>query len=420
MLYFFSYASADRNKYLDQFYADLLTAVKSKAPSSLLDDVSFRDIHSIEPGVPWPKEISEALCSCKVFVYLHSPTYFTREGCGKEFKVILERLSKLESGNPVHKISAIQPIYWGGSKIPENVPNELSCIQLTHADYGEHYSAEGMLYVLQTAEAKKYWEVVHALAKRICAAAANPLPSLIEDLPLWHDIKPLFPIIVTPTTSERASPQHRRPPHPRYARFVWVVGSRAEVAEVNECRSLEPYDETDIPEEWRPFLPDCIDPARIIAQDAAREVKISYCNEPFPRESKEFHRLLATWAAAYSPVFVIVDLWSLGVDRYRTALEIFESQSFNRCLVIFPWNLKDKETRRDRDKLRELLLQTFPVEFSREDSSLVFDKITDITSFKDELVKSLAKFTADINRLLPVSRNLPTGSAFSSLPVLRI
>jgi TIR domain len=86
MYYFFSYARADATPFLEKFYHDLREAVRSKTGVHDPDAVGFRDAQSIEPGSSWLDAIAKALSSCKVFVYLHSPTYFGRDGCGREFE----------------------------------------------------------------------------------------------------------------------------------------------------------------------------------------------------------------------------------------------------------------------------------------------------------------------------------------------
>jgi hypothetical protein len=118
MLYFFSYARADATPFLEKFYLDLREAVRSKSGDQHPDAVGFRDAQSIEPGTSWPDAIAEALTSYKVFVYLHSPTYFTRDGCGREFEVIRRRLSAGNTPTRFGHTSSLQPLYWDGSKEP--------------------------------------------------------------------------------------------------------------------------------------------------------------------------------------------------------------------------------------------------------------------------------------------------------------
>jgi hypothetical protein len=129
----------------------------------------------------------------------------------------------------------------------DDVPDEISHIQMTHADYGEFYSHNGLLHAIQI-QSPEYFDFLHALAKRICAAAVdNPLP-ILEDPPIWEKIEPLFPLYSNDFT--KSSVQGRQIEEPRYATFVWVVATRDEIT---AHRSLAPYDKADRPEEWRPF-----------------------------------------------------------------------------------------------------------------------------------------------------------------------
>src|SRR5258708_5752153 len=129
MLFFFSYARADLSPFLKQFYRDLREDVRSKTGLEP-EEVSFRDTTSIAPGRPWPEEITGALRTCKVFVYLHTPTFFTRDGCGKEFSVIMSRIAA--AGRPIGDLTQAsfkQPVYWDGEKELTNVPTEVASIQ---------------------------------------------------------------------------------------------------------------------------------------------------------------------------------------------------------------------------------------------------------------------------------------------------
>jgi TIR domain len=126
MLYFFSYARADGGRFLNRFYADLREEVRNIAGVADAESIAFRDVRTIEPGKPWPEQIEGALRSCKVFVYLHTPTFFGRDGCGKEFQAIKDRLgdqfskiselgqahaSNLSIGMDPKKFGMFRPIY---------------------------------------------------------------------------------------------------------------------------------------------------------------------------------------------------------------------------------------------------------------------------------------------------------------------
>jgi hypothetical protein len=317
MLFFFSYARADFSPFLKRFYEDLREAVRSKAGEPNAERIAFRDAISIEPGRPWPEAITEALRACKVFVYLHTP----------------------------------QPVYWDGEKQPMNVPPEVARIQLTHEDYGQDYNRNGMLQISRASYGTQvYWDAVNAIARRIWTAVQNaPLPEL-RNSPKWDHITPLFPLAaqVQPTEPIAAS-RPIRPP--RYARFVWIVGKRDELAQMRRVESLGCYDPDGIAEEWRPFLPDSSEPARLIATDAAREAQLGYYCERLPLDHHELQSLIERAGDAYTPVVVVSDLWSLNLDKYRAVVRVFDRGKLDNCAVIFPWNLKDHDTSHEQAEL---------------------------------------------------------------------
>jgi FxsC-like protein len=419
MLFFFSYARADYTPFLKRFYEDLREAVRSKVGGPDDDTIAFRDAASIEPGRPWPEAIAEALRACKVFVFLHTPTYFTRDGCGREFRVIKDRIagSDWQSTNLAH-VSSVQPIFWDGEKQLTNVPPEVAAIQLTHEDYGEEYSRQGMLHITRASYGTEvYWDALNAMAYRISSAARNtPLPAL-RDPPRWDSIRPLFPLTtrVEPSILFAAN-KPMRPP--RYARFVWIVGKRDELTQTRSFECLEFYDPDGIEEEWRPFLPDTNDPARLIATDAAREAQLGYLCEKLPENQQELQTLIAQASDAYTPVVVVTDLWSLRLHKYSALVSVFDKGKLDNCAVIFPWNLKDRETNRDHHILRRRLAEVFPMQFYKPETSLLFEGISDALTFKAELSKLLTKYIADINRSMKAARELPEDPAFKAPPLL--
>jgi FxsC-like protein len=312
------------------------------------------------------------------------------------------------------KASSLQPIFWDGEKQIADVPHDIADIQLTHEDYGEEYNYSGLLKLIRT-NREKYWHAVYAIADRICDAAKNaPLPELPQ-APDWDRTRPLFPV------AAKAKPKpgfaSSKPTKlPRQARFVWVVGKREEVT---QRRSLDCYDPHGSAQDWLPFLPDTNDPGRLIAGDAAREVKLDYVGgEDVPQDQEELKRLIDDAAKAHTPIVIITDLWSLHIDRYGALISMFDEGKKDNCAVIFPWNFKDPETSEQRQMLRQRLAEILPLQFHKVEPSLLFEGIVDANTFRAELSKLLTKYMADIGRTLEAVRRLPDASAFKAPPQL--
>jgi hypothetical protein len=91
-----------------------------------------------------------------VFVYLHTPRYYTRDGCGKEFGVIFDRIAASRGHNAnLTQVSCLQPVLWDGDKQLDNVPRAIADLQLTHEDYGEDYNKSGLLKLIRTKPAER-------------------------------------------------------------------------------------------------------------------------------------------------------------------------------------------------------------------------------------------------------------------------
>src|SRR5438034_8836373 len=111
--FFFSYARANRDQYLDQFYKDLCeeAALKEFWPNH---EVGFFDTKSIETGTMWDQELAKALSTCRVLVAICSPDYVNSTYCGKEFQVFHERHQTYQTRHKSAKQPRfIFPVVWG-------------------------------------------------------------------------------------------------------------------------------------------------------------------------------------------------------------------------------------------------------------------------------------------------------------------
>ena len=94
-LFMLSYARLDArdDPYLRRFFDELKTEVRRRAGIEP-GDICFIDQENIEPGEEWSPELAEAIGTCNALVCIYTPTYFTREYCGKEWQFFRSRLDQ--------------------------------------------------------------------------------------------------------------------------------------------------------------------------------------------------------------------------------------------------------------------------------------------------------------------------------------
>src|SRR5262249_31949181 len=136
-LFFFSYARADLKNHL-KIYDDLIEQVRSQRGGKTTDGIGFLDQEDIGVGAEWPEDLKNALRTCRVFVYLHSPTYYQSEWCGKEWHVFRQRVESYLRSQPreTARPSLMLPVLW----VPScKAPAHLGDFQFHHRGLGDTY-----------------------------------------------------------------------------------------------------------------------------------------------------------------------------------------------------------------------------------------------------------------------------------------
>ncbi|HEX7185161.1 MAG TPA: TIR-like protein FxsC [Thermoanaerobaculia bacterium] len=190
-VFFLSYARADEHPHLQQFFSDLRELVRLLMGPVAGEAVGFKDTSDIEPGQRWPARLEEALSTCRAFVPVLTPTYFTREACGKEWAFFRNRLESVPGQIP----PLIFPVLWVPlRKLYEELPYDISDIQVTQKELGDVYGREGLYYLLDVAnlKEKEYREFLRRFAdKLIDAVEKHPLPA-IDSLPHFREFESAF------------------------------------------------------------------------------------------------------------------------------------------------------------------------------------------------------------------------------------
>ena len=141
-----SYARGDDfDGLVRRFYRELCVEVAMRG-GLLPAAVGYID-RSTVPGDSWSTALSNALETCRVFVPLISPSYFSSHYCGREWYVFWERMRDYDKEHSEWPALLI-PILW----IPttEPWPEAAQEIQNTNNDLGTDYRSYGLRYLMQT------------------------------------------------------------------------------------------------------------------------------------------------------------------------------------------------------------------------------------------------------------------------------
>ncbi|WP_089935414.1 TIR-like protein FxsC, partial [Candidatus Entotheonella palauensis] len=341
--FFLSYARDDDDLFLRNFYRDLTHEVRLLTPGDV-SEVAFRDTESMLLGERWSDKLLHALQTCKVFVALCSPTYFTRHWCGREWQFFHDRLEEYQQPLPAgsHRPALMIPIKWiACSDIPDCV-NEY---QLSNQELGSIYEQEGLRY-LQKLHRDDYVRCVYVIAKTIVHAASTDLLNDSERFCLLKEVPNAF-------EENRAGEKSDRQPvsigGPRYAQFVYIVGRRQELSRLR--RNVDAYGDLGA-EDWRPYDPPVDDSMMLLAQQAAlSEQLISDTLEFNEHVADDLVEKIRQAEDQSKIVLILLDPWTLGLELYRMIMRKYDETRFFNAAVLVPWNENDIESESQADRL---------------------------------------------------------------------
>lgn len=167
--FFLSYARSrfrpddgtDGDRWVTKFYRDLSSDVGiiSGAPNP-----GFMD-RQIPTGMQWPENVAEALASCRVFIALLSPAYFSSEYCGKEWAAFVARARSQQTG--LDRPLAIIPALWTRMG-PREIPAGLSSMQYIPPDFPPQYASEGFYGIMKLGRYREqYKQAILQLARLV-------------------------------------------------------------------------------------------------------------------------------------------------------------------------------------------------------------------------------------------------------------
>jgi FxsC-like protein len=400
--FFFSHAREDWDQYMKRFYDELVKEVegRGKIPAA------FRDQEDVEPGDAWPPAMSKALASCRTFVYVHSFRYFQSDYCGKEWSIFRDRVLRYAKafGPPEDRPRLMLPILWYPPD-PNIVPEVVAEVQYTHKDFGEIYSEEGLkqLIRLRSRHRTAYYDFLKNFTDKLLEVGAKwPL----REEPNIASIKAVDSAWLTkPPLAASASrsampirPLHRIPPGPGHALFYYIAGPPSEY--VGYRTEMRGYGQVGGPD-WSPYYPPPPEEkVASIVQKAVNDMNVvcyhSAVEDSLADRIEEAQR-------NNNVVVIVIDPWSLQLERYRKILEACDGRDFFNCAVLMAWNKNDADSNREIEQLKSKIQnEVLKTKFANRASNYYWEPIGSREELMSTLIQAVSGAHSKISKFLPV------------------
>lgn len=323
----------------------------SKSDPNLLAEKLYRDLcgHILEfvedaegpvgymdrenrPGDRWPAELAQALATCRVFVPLYSPRYFSRKNCGMEWFAFSRRLVKHKARLGLPAADAIVPALWT-PVARERMPQVARSIQYDHAGQPSRYLSDGFYGLIKLDRYRRdYQDAVYHLAKRIVEVAQ--LTQIGPDEPAdYQSLESAF---------ELGTEHHH----------MQIAVLAPSISTLPNGREISYYGKT--ARAWGPYRPEYPQP---LAESAA-ELTTCFGCEP---AVLAFDRQSPYWAADGRPVppgVCLVDPWATLSPAHEEQLRRLNEVRASWFSVLVPWNSGDTEMATAEPELRQRLSES--------------------------------------------------------------
>jgi FxsC-like protein len=322
---------------VEKLYRDICAEVLERTTLPINADVGFIDGHGIPLGGDWRDEVAEALATCRVFVPLYSPRYFTREECGMEWHAFAQRILDHRAREP-NIPNPIVPALWTPVEQAE-IPDAARRIQMNHADLGREYAREGFYTLIKNRlYQQEYVTAVQRLARHIIRAAeTSPLrPCQVRDF--------------GPPRNAFDMPGRKAPGDSR----LTVVVAAPTVDQLPSGRNDKFYGQSST--DWNPFHPGS---RQSIANYAAAVARLnSY--EPKMMALDEGFDLFRSGDPSVGLGLLLVDAWACTDQQISDRLHAFDDLGVNWMGTMVPWNMDDSQTKDRSEELRDRLRILMP------------------------------------------------------------
>lgn len=401
--FFFSYAHADDGSFLKTFYKDLQEEVR-QLTGEPKKQISFLDRDAIAHGATWDLALESGLKTCRVFVPLYSAAYFNSPYCGKEFAVFRDRLHThlRQRGEPVDD-ALILPVLWNPEEnVLKELPKSINRIQYTHSSYPAEYTTVGVSHLVRlgvTPNSKyynQYWDFIRNFASNLHQAhgclklpAATSITSLDTVSSIFSNAS------VASANAESGGP--------RYVKFIFVAGKQPEL-QAAQRQSLKFYGQQG-GSDWQPYVDTYPGNAAALAVEVIQAFsKDSYYEEVSTAANLQLQ--LEQAASQDKIVVVVVDTWTLRIQKYNQLIAPLDNYSSVNCITLIAWNEDDREASLSKDLLEAAVKGVFRTKVVQKPPNFLYSSIQSYGTFKEELVKALSQAQAQIVETANIKKDM--------------
>ena len=155
--------------------------------------------------------------------------------------------------------------------------------------------------------------------------------------------------------------------------------------------------------DWRPYVPQVQKMVSSLVQAVAADA--DFGSDVVALDTNILQQIKAAWHEN-KIVVLVVDTWTLKLQRYRDRMLEYDTRDFLNCAVLVVWNDQDDETIENRSPLEHAVINAFPNKASSAMQYFIMDRITSPSTLEGELTTILEQVQQRIIRFGNVAKRI--------------
>lgn len=397
--FFFSYAWDDRgpdaddsarDQKLKNFFHDLAerVAVGLGIP---LDEAAYRDRVTNKVGTVWQPALLSALQTSSTLVCLVSPYYRKSEWCGREFEVFRRRIAEYRKQRGGGAPPVILPITW--LPVRGTLPPALAELTFANDKFPPEYLAKGLRNLTLSGNTTAYEQFIEVFAGMVMDVS-DAFP-VIPEAPGIDKLENVIDAFNPPVAVAAPVRSQSLPPilgGPDEVKFVFVAAPGPELRAEKIREDVSPYGDYG-GWHWQPFQPP---PGKQVGKIAQRvSLDYHYQEVPWIPDPKEYVTYLKNAGSKEEIIVLIIDAWTVRLERYRKFIEEYDSTTVLNSAVIVAYNLSDLETPVGIKSLEDQIRLAFRGK-SRQSTDYFYPGVSTPETLEKTLERCITKIRNDI------------------------